>query len=173
MRGVERVHRIAQTVFLTHGAEQAGCHASAQNGTHQCIDIAFFCANRQTRKCNAQVVLFDFLRTNDNLRCIARRFDDVAAAALHLGEQIADKLNVILCKRTCDCNNRIFRTVVFIHVLVQGVTGHFLQAFFVSENRASQRKAVVARLKDFLRCHVLRRVFVHVDFFENNAALQL
>lgn len=73
----------------------------AQKGTHQCIDIAFFCANRQTRKCNAQVVLFDFLRTNDNLRRIARRFDDVAAAALHLGEQIADKLNVIFCKRTC------------------------------------------------------------------------
>ena len=65
------------------------------------------------------MVLLDLLIPQEQARLIGCRCDNVFALALHLGEQLLDKIEILIGKMTGNRNNCILRTVIFAHILVQ------------------------------------------------------
>ena len=119
------------------------------------------------------MVLLDLLIPQEQARLIGCRCDNVFALALHLGEQLLDKVEIIIGKVAGNRNNRILRAVIFAHILVQCFRGHRLERFRRAENRAAECRTVVAALEQLVDGNILRRVLVHVDLLENDTALQL
>ena len=173
MRCGKRVHRVAQTVLLAHALEQAGRHAAAEDGAEQVHCKAVLADKRYAREGQAQVVLLDLLIPQEQARLVGCRCDNVFALALHLGEQLLDKVEILIGKMAGNRNNCILRTVIFAHILVQCFRGHRLERFRRAENRAAECRAAVAALEQLVDGNILRRVLVHVDLLENDTALQL